>query len=181
MIADNSRPRPPVPRSAKPFVGVEVIQKQLEQLWTRREPANSFGDGGVFLCPVIAPARQDLRSAPIEPGVHPISIEFDFVQPIGVADRRESKRLPWLGQLVHPRDWPPILEIDPHGEIVAIDVECDVDILRMQIWTGRIMKTPDFAARQDQATNGVCIARSAFQPIPKVDCAQFVLVGPLTR
>jgi class 3 adenylate cyclase len=50
-------------------------------------------------------------------------------------------------------------------------------ILRVQIRTGRIMKTPDFAACQDQATNGICIARSAFQTVPKVGCAQFILVG----
>jgi hypothetical protein len=30
-------------------------------------------------------------------------------------------------------------------EIVTINVECDVDILRMQIRTGGIVKTPDFA------------------------------------
>jgi hypothetical protein len=48
----------------------------------RREPSNGLGDGGVFLCPVVAPARQDLRSARVEPSVHPISIELDFVQPV---------------------------------------------------------------------------------------------------
>jgi hypothetical protein len=31
--------------------------------------------------------------------------------------------------------------------------------------TGLIMKAPDFATRQDQATNGVWIARSAIKPI----------------
>jgi NADPH:quinone reductase-like Zn-dependent oxidoreductase len=30
----------------------------------------------------------------------------------------------------------------------------DVDILRMQVRTGRIVKAPNFATRQDQPTNG---------------------------
>jgi hypothetical protein len=34
---------------------------------------------------------------------------------------------------------------------------------------GRIVKAPDLAACQDQSTNGVCIARSAFQAVPKMD------------
>ena len=33
----------------------------------------------------------------------------------------------------HARDRSPILEIDPDGEIAAIDVEGDLDILRVQI------------------------------------------------
>jgi hypothetical protein len=49
----------------------------------------------------------------------------------------------------------------------------------MQIPTGRIMKAPDFATSQGEATNCVHIARSAFQAVPKVDRAQFVLVGSL--
>jgi hypothetical protein len=39
------------------------------------------------------------------------------------------------------------------------------------------MKASDFAACEDETTNGVWIARSAFQTVPKVDCAQFILVG----
>jgi hypothetical protein len=68
-------------------------------------------------------------------------------------------------------DRSPILELDPHGEIVAIDIERDVDILRMQIRSGRIMKAPDFAAREDQATNGVGITRSSLGAVPKMDRA----------
>lgn len=60
-----------------------------------------------------------------------------------------------------------------------MDIESDVHILGMQIWTGRIVKAPDFATGKDEATNGVCVTRSAFQAVPQVDCAQFVLVGPL--
>ncbi|HWX27091.1 MAG TPA: hypothetical protein VNZ53_06585 [Steroidobacteraceae bacterium] len=39
------------------------------------------------------------------------------------------------------------------------------------------MEAPNFATRQDQPTNGIWIARSAFQPVPKLDRAQFVFVG----
>jgi len=38
-----------------------------------------------------------------------------------------------------------ILKLDPHGKSVAIDVERGVHVLGVQIWKGRIMKTPDFA------------------------------------
>jgi hypothetical protein len=39
---------------------------------------------------------------------------------------------------------------------------------------GRIMEAPDFATGQDQTTNGVLITRPSFEPISKVDCAEFV-------
>ena len=69
------------------------------------------------------------------------------------------------------RDRSPILELDLHGKIVAINIERDVDILRVQIRMGRIVKAPDFATGQDQATNGVRITRPAFEPIPEVNRA----------
>jgi hypothetical protein len=40
-----------------------------------REPGNRLGDERVFLGPVIASARQDLRYARVEPGVHPVSVD----------------------------------------------------------------------------------------------------------
>jgi hypothetical protein len=83
------------------------------------------------------------------------------------------------GWPLHTSDRSPILKFDPDREIVAIYVEGDVNIFRVQIRTGRIVKTPDFATGQNQATNGVWITRPSFEPIPKVDCAQFVLVGSL--
>ena len=39
------------------------------------------------------------------------------------------------------------------------------------------MKAPDFATSQDEATNCVRIARSAFEAVPNIDCAQFILVS----
>jgi hypothetical protein len=70
-----------------------------------------------------------------------------------------------------------ILELDSDREIVAIDVERDVDILWVQLPTGRIMKAPDFSTCQDEATNVVSITRSTFQTVPEVDCAEFILVS----
>jgi hypothetical protein len=42
-------------------------------------------------------------------------------------------------RLASRSDRSPILESDSRGEIVAIDIERDVDILRVQIRTGRII------------------------------------------
>ena len=81
------------------------------------------------------------------------------------------------GQLFHTCDRSPILKLDPDGEIVAIYIERDVDVIRVRIRAGRIVKALDFAANQDQATNGVWITRPPVEPIPKVDCAYFVFVG----
>jgi hypothetical protein len=97
--------------------------------------------------------------------------------PIADESPRQVRRLSASGCPFDTGDWSPILELDPYGEVVAIDVERDLDILRVQIRTGWIMEAPNFAARQDQATNGVWIARSAFEPISQVDGAQFVFVG----
>jgi hypothetical protein len=73
----------------------------------------------------------------------------------------------------------PILEVDPHCEIVAVYIKSDVDILRMQVRTGGIVKALNFATNQDQPTNGVWITRPSFEPISKVDRAEFVFVGSL--
>ncbi len=83
------------------------------------------------------------------------------------------------GSLFHPCDRSPVVELDSDRKIIAIDVEGEVNILGVQVRTGRIMETPDFATGQDQATNGLCVTRSAFEPIPKIDCAEFVFVGSL--
>lgn len=41
------------------------------------------------------------------------------------------------------------------------------------------MKSPDFATGQDEPTNGIWVTQPAFEPVAKVDCAEFVLVGLL--
>ena len=53
------------------------------------------------------------------------------------------------GWLLRMCDRSPIRELNPHGKVVAINIERNVDILGMQIRTGRIVKAPDFATCQD--------------------------------
>jgi hypothetical protein len=67
----------------RPAIGQHPAKFAVEVVVLRREPSNGLGDGRVFLCPVVAPTRQDLRFARIEPGVHPIPIELEFVKPVG--------------------------------------------------------------------------------------------------
>jgi hypothetical protein len=38
---------------------------------------------GYFSRPVVAAAREDVHSARIEPGVHPVAVEFQLVKPVG--------------------------------------------------------------------------------------------------
>jgi hypothetical protein len=63
----------------------------------RRQPGDVLGDGGVFVGPGVAPAGQDLHVAGIKPGVHPVAVEFDFMQPVGAVrcglDERRQLRL----------------------------------------------------------------------------------------
>jgi hypothetical protein len=86
---------------------------------------------------------------------------------IAIADEaaRQVRRLSASGCTFDTRDRSTILQFDPHSKIVPINVERDGNILRVKMSTGWIMKAPDFATRQDQATNGVWIARSAIKPI----------------
>ena len=63
-------------------------------------------------------------------------------------------------------DRSPILEPESQGEIVAIDVEGDVNVLGVQVRTGRIMEPLDLATRQDQPTNGLAISPPAFESVP---------------
>ena len=51
------------------------------------------------------------------------------------------------GSLFRTHNGSPILELDPNREIVAIDVEGNVNVLWVQIWTGEIVETLDFAAK----------------------------------
>ena len=62
----------------------------------------------------------------------------------------------------------PFSKLTLTAKIVAIDVERDVDVLGVQIRAGRIVKVGDFVASQDEATNRVCIACPAFEPIAEV-------------
>ena len=57
---------------------------------------------GYFFYPIIAPARQNLDPASVEPGVHAVSVELDLVQPV----RAIRCFLHELGELrFDPRRW----------------------------------------------------------------------------
>jgi hypothetical protein len=60
----------------RPPIGQQAAKFAVEVGIAHRERSNGFRDGRVFLCPVVAAASQDLHSAAVEPGVHPISVEL---------------------------------------------------------------------------------------------------------
>jgi len=94
------------------------------------------------------------------------------VRHITIADRRRSSASGWS---LHTRDRSPLLELDSDREIEPVEVERDFDVFWVQIRTGRIVKTRDFATGQDQSTNSLWITRPAFKPVAKVDGAEFIL------
>jgi hypothetical protein len=49
----------------------------------RRQPSNGPGNDPVFVGPVAPSAGQDLYPANVEAGMHPVSVELQFVQPVG--------------------------------------------------------------------------------------------------
>ena len=57
-----------------------------------------------------------------------------------------SSPLSALGWRFYTHDWSPTFELDPHGEIVAIDVEGDFDIFAVKVQTGWIMEPLDLDA-----------------------------------
>jgi hypothetical protein len=67
----------------RPAIGQHPAKFAVKVGVAGRKLRNGLGDGGVFLCPVKAPASQNLHSTRVEPGVHPIPIELEFVQPVG--------------------------------------------------------------------------------------------------
>src|SRR5215470_15380638 len=67
----------------RPAIGQHPTKFAVEIGVPRRKPSYRLCNGRVFIGPVITPPRQDLHSASVEPGVHPIPIELDLVQPVG--------------------------------------------------------------------------------------------------
>jgi hypothetical protein len=50
------------------------------------------------------------------------------------------------------------IDINPDGEIAAVDVERDVHILDMQVGPNRIVKPSNFATSQNKPLNGAPVA-----------------------
>ena len=83
------------------------------------------------------------------------------------------------GRPLHATNRTAILDLRPDREIVAVDVERDLDILRMQMWPGWIVEPGHLSPGQDQPLYCPPIARSAFETITQMDRADFILVGAL--
>ena len=95
----------------------------------------------------------------------------------GKNDRRAFGRHDKLAGRLHSPYRPTILDLDADSEIVSVDVEGDLDILRVQVRPGRVVKASNLATGQNESLNGSPIARTDFKPIAQVDRADFVLVS----
>jgi hypothetical protein len=73
----------------------------------------------------------------------------------------------------------PTLDLDPDREIVPIDIERDLDSLRVQVRAGRIVKARNLATHQDEPPHRLSIVRPAVQPISEMDSADLVPIGAL--
>jgi hypothetical protein len=67
----------------------------------RAKRRHGFGDRRIFMGPVEPGAGQQLDRAAVEPRMHAVAVELDFVQPV-VAVRR---RVDQLGELRHDPFW----------------------------------------------------------------------------
>src|SRR6478736_6461418 len=74
-------------------------------------------------------------------------------------DLQSRRNLSNSARAFHAADRASILPHDPDREIVAVDVERDVQILRMQPGPAGIAKPPGLATGQDQLPDGGAIAR----------------------
>ena len=88
-------------------VGPHPAQFPVEIGLAGGERCDRGGNRRVFMCPVESGPGQQPDRAPIEPGVHPISVELDLVQPLGPIRRRV--------------DQPSELRFDPTGERGRLD------------------------------------------------------------
>ena len=78
---------------------VAGIRFAIEIGLARAERRHGLGDRRILVRPVEARAGQQLDGAAVEPRVHPVAVEFDFVQPVvafrrGVDQLRELRRNP---------------------------------------------------------------------------------------
>ena len=64
-------------------VGANAAQLAVEIGLPRRQRFDRRRDRRVFMRPVEAGAGQQPDRAAVEPGMHPVAVEFDFVQPLG--------------------------------------------------------------------------------------------------
>jgi hypothetical protein len=70
-------------------VGEDPTQLAVEICLARAERRHGRGDRRVFMGPVEPGSREQLHRAEIEPSVHAVAVELDFVQPFVAFRRRE--------------------------------------------------------------------------------------------
>jgi hypothetical protein len=63
-------------------VGANAAQLPVEIGLPGRERRNRRSDCRVFGSPVQPGAGQQADRGPVQPGMHPVAVEFDFVQPL---------------------------------------------------------------------------------------------------
>ena len=77
MILNDVMPSGPTPHSSRVEIGLAVAERR-----------HGHGDRRVFVLPVEPGAGQETHHAAIEPRVHAVAVEFDFVQPTESLRRR---------------------------------------------------------------------------------------------
>src|SRR5215472_4685069 len=87
-------------------VGPDAAQLAVKIGLSRREQRYRCGDRRVFMRPVKPGAGQQPDGTPVQPGMHPVAVEFDFMEPVwpvGRTDRFDAPRAilalcsPWRG------------------------------------------------------------------------------------
>src|SRR5215472_6444221 len=78
-----------------PAVGPDPAQLAIEISLTGRKRRHRSGYRGIFMRPVDAGAGQQSDRALVQPRMHTVAVEFDFVQPLGTFRRLLHK----LGEL----------------------------------------------------------------------------------
>jgi hypothetical protein len=80
-------------------VGPDTAELAIEISLPGWERRNRRGDRRVFMHPVEAGAGQQADGALVQPGMHPVAVEFDFMQPV----RSLRRVIDQLGELrFHP-------------------------------------------------------------------------------
>jgi hypothetical protein len=65
------------------IVGPDAAQLAVEIDLSRREVCERRSDCGVFMGPIKSGAGQQPDRAAFKPRLHPVAVEFEFMQPLG--------------------------------------------------------------------------------------------------
>ncbi len=75
--------------------------------------------------------------------------------------------------------WPPVLQAHPDRKFVAVDVQCNIEIARVEMRSCGVMETLCLTTCQNQLTDSVGITGPTFQKVAQMQGTQFVLIRPL--